>query len=276
MKKTTQATFGIIGMALFAGVNTASAEVEAMIGSDISGEISAGWDSQYFFRGLWFGDDTAWTNIAFSKEISSNLTASANVFYTEVLDDSIGGAGFAYSEANVGAALSYDAGYGTWDLAFLNYRFYDGFGGAFDGVQSAGVGGNGDATELSLTYSQDIVGGIALSLTYAYDFRIDGQYGEIGLSKGWSLSDCADLEFSVNVGYSIDDYYSASLGAEDKDFTHALLTLAMPIKVTETATLTPHVSANISGDARDAINAGAGDGRGDTEVYYGASFSVSF
>ena len=49
MKKHTHATFGILGLALFAGASQASADVESLIGSDVSGEISAGWDSRYFY-----------------------------------------------------------------------------------------------------------------------------------------------------------------------------------------------------------------------------------
>lgn len=276
MKKTTQANLGIVAGALIFGAPVASAEVENMIGYGIAGEISAGWDSQYFFRGLWFGDETAWTNIEFSKEFSSNLTGSVNLFYTEVMDeiDQVGGQHFAYSEGNIGANLSYDAGFGTFGLGYLHYRFYDGFAGSLDGVRAGGVGGNGDANEVSLSYSQELLWGIGFSALAAYDFRIDGSYAEIGFSKNWQFNDYVGLDFSVTTGYSIDDYYSASLGSEDDDFTHTLLSLALPIKLTETATLTPHVSANISHDARDATNTGVL--RGDTEVYYGASFSVSF
>ncbi len=274
MKKTTQATFGIIGAALLGGATTASAEVEAMIGDSITGEISTGWDSQYFFRGLWFGDETAWTNVEFSKELATNLTGSVNLFYTEVLDNGAGA--FAYSEANVGAALSYDAGFGTFDLGLLHYRFFDGFGGSTAGVKGALANANEDATELSLTYSQDIAWGVSASLMYAYDFRIDGQYAEFGLSKSWQLNDCVGLDLSVSTGYSLDDYYAANLGAgaEDDDFTHVLVSLALPVALTETSTLTPHVTANFSQDAREATN--NANGQDDTEVYFGASFAVSF
>lgn len=276
MKKTTKATFGIIGLSLFSGASTASADVESLLDDCISGEISAGWDSRYFFRGLWFGDETAWTNIEVSTELASNLTGSVNVFYTEVLDEQVGGSHFAYSEANVGATLSYDAGFGTFDLGFLHYRFFDGFAGTSAGVPSnTNPAGNTDASEVSLGYSQDIIWGFSLSLLYAYDFRIDASYAELGLGYSHSFNDSVGIDFGATAGYSIDDYYASSLGAADgEDFTHVLLTLALPIQLTESATLTPHVSANISLDARDDINAGVD--RGDTEVYYGASFGVSF
>lgn len=284
MKKTTQSIFGIMGLALFSGASTASADVEALLGSDISGEISAGWDGRYFFRGLWFGDETAWTNIEISKEVCETITASMNVFYTEVTDETFGGAGFSYSEANVGLTLSYDAGFGTFDLGFLHYRFFDGFAGSAGGLRApaaAGAANNGDATEISLTYSQDIAYGIGFHATVAHDFRIDGTYAEIGFAKSFALSDDVGLDFSVSTGYSIDNYYTVGSfnaptgpNASNYDFTHTLISLALPIQLTETASLTPHVTANLSHDARDAINSGVN--RGDSEVYFGASFAVSF
>jgi hypothetical protein len=276
MKKTTRATFGVIGFALFSGALTAKAEVESLLGGEIEGEISTGYDSRYFFRGLWFGDETAWTNLEYSKKISSNLTAKMNLFYTEVIDDQTFGGQFSYSEGNVGVGLSYDAGYGTFDLGFLHYRFYDGFGGTNDKGRFPGAAGNGDANELNLAFSKEIWGGIDFHALVAYDFRIDGSYAEVGFAKGWQLCDVAGLEFSVTTGYSINDYYSTSLspGDGETDFTHTLLSLAMPIQFTDNSTLTPHVSANITHGAHDDTNNAAR--RGDTEVFFGASFAVSF
>ena len=274
MKKHTHATFGILGLALFAGASQASADVESLIGSDVTGEISAGWDSRYFYRGLWFGDETAWTNIEFSKEIASNLTGSVNVFYTDVMDDAL-----SYSEGNIGAALSYDAGFGTFDFGFVHFRFYDGFAGTTTNqMRAAGVAGNGEANEFNLTYSQDLPWGFSGYLMVARDLTIDGTYGEFGISKSWSLCSSIGLDFSAAAGYSFDDYYAGSLGAEDAEgWTHTVISLALPIQLTDTATFTPHVTANISHEARDDIQDDAsGVGRGGTEVFYGASMSVSF
>ena len=102
-----------------------------------------------------------------------------------------------------------------------------------------------------------------------------------GFAKSFALSDDVGLDFSVSTGYSIDNYYTVGSfnaptgpNASNYDFTHTLISLALPIQLTETASLTPHVTANLSHDARDAINSGVN--RGDSEVYFGASFAVSF
>ena len=270
MKKHTHATFGILGLALFAGASQASADVESLIGDcGVSGEISAGWDSRYFYRGLWFGDETTWTNVEFSKEIASNLTGSVNLFYTDVMDDAL-----SYSEGNIGAALSYDAGFGTFDLGFVHFRFYDGFAGTpRGGARGTGIAGNDEANEINLTYSQDLLWGFSDHIAVARDLTIDGTYGEFGISKSFELSDSVGLDFSATAGYSFDSYYTFA-GDESEDWTHTLVSLALPIALTDSATLTPYVSANISHDARDTTNSGAD--RGDTEVFYGASISVSF
>ncbi len=272
-------TISALSLALAAGISSSLAGVDApetalpTAAPAFTGEISAGWDSQYFFRGLWFGDETVWTNISISKEIAPNLTGSVNAFYTDVMDNDL-----AYSEANLGATLSYDAGFGTFDLGFLYYRFFDGFGGDNNGLP---VAGNRDATELSLTYSQELFYGINGHLLAAYDLRIDGGYLEAGLSKSWKLSDKVGLDVSVATGYSLGDYYSQGLSAglglaiEPSDgFTHTLVSVAAPIALTDTVTFTPHVSCNFSHEARDGIN-GSVD-RDGSEVFYGAALSVSF
>ena len=269
MKKHTRTTFGILGLALFAGASQASADVETLIGGSVTGEISAGWDSRNFYRGLWFGDETTSANVELSTEIAPNLTGSVNLFYTDVMDN-----GLSYSEGNIGGALSYDAGFGTFDLGFIHYRFYDGFAGTpLGGARSPGIGGNLEANEFYLTYSQDLYWGISGHMTIARDLTIDGTYGEFGLSKSFKLSEWVGLDFSATAGYSLDSYYTFA-GDDTVGWTHTLITLALPVTLTETATLTPHVSANISSSARNATNSGAD--RGDTEVFYGASFAVSF
>jgi len=272
MKKHTHVTFGILGLALFAGASQASADVESLIGDDFSGEISAGWDSRYFYRGLWFGDETAWTNIEFSKELATNLTGSVNLFYTDVMDDAL-----SYSEGNIGATLSYDSGFGTFDFGFVHFRFYDGFAGSVNGVRGPGVNNNEEANELNLTYSHDLLWGFSGHMLIARDLTIDGTYGEFGVSGHWDIcGDTIGLDFSAAAGYSLDNYYSANLGNGDEDegWTHVAISLALPIKLNETVTLTPHVSTNISSESRQDTNTGSD--RGDDEIFYGASMSVSF
>ena len=268
MNTRKNATLGLVGLALVAGAAPASAGA-LFDGGELTGEISAGFDSRYYFRGLWFGDETAWTNISLSKQLSEKLTGSVNIFYTDVIDNTL-----SYSEANFGATLSYDAGYGTFDFGLLHYQFYDGFAG--DSLpSSAGVAANRDASEANITYSQDFCSGWSGHATIAYDFRIDAGYAELGLAKSWALTDAIGMDFSVATGLSIDDYYSDDLAGDAANgFTHTLVSLAFPIQLTEASVFTPYVAANFSHEARDSVNAAADPG-GD-EVYFGASFAVRF
>ncbi|MCF6311475.1 MAG: hypothetical protein L3J39_03405 [Verrucomicrobiales bacterium] len=233
--------------------------------STFSGEISAGYDTRYIFRGLWFGDNAVWGNVSIAKEITSKLTWSSNVFYTDIMDNDL-----AYSEYNLGTALSYESEVGTFGIGLTYFRFLDGF----SGNNGTGPGGQKDTTELYVSYSRELFYGITGSLLAAYDFRIDAQYLEAGLGKTWKFNDVLSLDAAAAVGYGLNDYYSQALSGDDANaFTHVLVSVGLPIKITETAVLRPHVSANFSGDARSRGNAGS---IGDEEVFYGVSFAVSF
>ncbi len=231
-----------------------------------SGELSAGYDTRYIYRGLWFGDNSVWGDLSVTKQISPELTFSAGAFYIDIPDNDL-----AYSEADFYANLSHESDYGTFALGAIYYRFFDGFAG--DNLAS-GPGAQSDAFELNISYSRELFYGVNLSLLAAYDFKIDAQYFELGLNKSWKLCDSTGLDASFAVGYGLNDYYSQALsGDSSDDFTHILISLGLPIQLAENVVLRPHVSANFSGGARKRGNAAS---IGDNEVFYGISLAVSF
>lgn len=239
---------------------------EVAAASTWSGALSAGYDNRYIFRGLWFGNDSVWTDLSVSKEIAPDLTFTVGAFYLDIADNSL-----AYSEANFYANVAKETSVGTFTLGALYYSFLDGFAG--DNLAS-GPGAQSDAFELNLTYSRELFYGVNLSVLAAYDFKIDAQYFEAGLDKTWKLCDTFSLDASVAVGYGLNDYYSTALsGDASDDFTHVLVSLGLPIQLADTVVLRPHVSANFSGDARTRGNAAS---IGDEEVFYGISLAVSF
>lgn len=263
--------------ALAAGTMNSSAQLETLLGDQfegVTGEISAGFDTQYFYRGLWFGDDTAWTNIALSKEICENLTGTVNVFYTDVIENDLD-----YSEANFGANLSWDSGAGTFDLSFVHFQFFDGFAGDFTDsttgleVDSVGTAADQrDASEFALTYSTEDFYGFSAHLTAAWDVRIDAGYLEAGIAQSIDLAGFATLDLSALLGYSLEGYYT--FDDAENGFTHALFAAELPIALKDNVTLTPYVAANLSLEARDGTNSGVD--RDGTEVFYGVNLAVSF
>lgn len=252
-------------------------DVATLFGDSLSGDVSVAWDTKYFFRGLYFGDDVAWSNVGVGFGLTDSLSLFSNFFYADVTDESL-----AYTETNFGIGLSYDTGYGAIDLGVTYFKFFDGFGGrAFDDVRLPGVGGNGDATELYLTYSNDFIETdyctVGAYATILHDFRVEGTYAEVGVGASGPIAGCVSYDLSAAIGYSINDYYTTALDptqGEDAGFTHAILSAGIPIQLTESLVLTPHISANIAMEARDIIDENLG--QDDVEVFYGVAVSASF
>ncbi|MDA7922316.1 hypothetical protein N9B21_01915 [Verrucomicrobiales bacterium] len=231
------------------------------------GEVSAGYDNRYIFRGLWFADDTVWGGLSISNEIAPGLTWSTNVWYIDAMSNALN-----YSEANVGTGLEYETAVGTFSAGFLYYQFQDGFAG--NSAPSNTPAGQRDATEFNIGYSRELFMGITGSVMAAYDLRIDAQYYEAGLSKSWALTDTIGMDLSGALGYGANNYYSRLGGDLGRNaFTHGLVTLAFPVALKENVTLTPHLSGNFSGPGRDGSNAGT---IGDNAFFYGVSVAVGF
>lgn len=261
---TTIGAFAIAGANAGETVPSEKAVIEEEAPS-LTGDLSAGYDTRYIYRGLWFGDNPVWGNLAVAKEISPKLTLSANAFYIDIADNDL-----AYSEVNLGGGIAYESEFGTFALGAIYYAFLDGFA----GDNGTGPGGQTDTFELNITYSRELFAGINMSLMAAYDFRIEAEYFELGLDKSFTLCDWASLDIAGAVGYGLNDYYSFALAGDDADgFTHILVTIALPMQVAETVTVTPYIAANFSGDARKNGNSGS---IGDDEVFGGISVAVSF
>ncbi|MEY5011803.1 MAG: hypothetical protein RLZZ253_2942, partial [Verrucomicrobiota bacterium] len=64
----------------------------ALAGIDMTGTMEVGWDSRYYFRGLWFADHTAWGGFSASvplKGISDKLTFNFGALYTSNVETKV-------------------------------------------------------------------------------------------------------------------------------------------------------------------------------------------
>jgi hypothetical protein len=245
--------------------------------------LETGYDSAYYFRGLWFSNNNLWTSLAYTKAINDQLSYTLGAYYTSSQNTDIQSplGDLEYSELDLFAALAYDAGFAKFGLQFTNYNFFDTFSGSLPGQ----INGNGfaasrdsqvrDARDLALTVSKSICGLNVYGL-YAYDFRIEGHYAEVGADYPIAVSDCLSIIPSVQVGYNVDNYYTYAevTGVED-GWNHIRPMITAPLKLTPCVTFVPYVGANFSLEAREPINNVVG-GPGDHDVYGGAKLSVTF
>ncbi len=270
-------------LSALAGTPSAKAPVAPLPEEDgalfdtLGAELAIGYDTRYYFRGLWFADNTTWAGLNLSIPLSEKLTLGLASLYTSTVETTIdngppfGQGDFDYSELDLGASLSYDAGYATYGLVYTHYEFFDGFSGTNAGIPNgAGEGNITGADELGLTIATS-VGPVNLSGGYFYDFRIGGSYFEAGADLPIEITPWLSLVPAVKVGYGI-DYYTSGVNAAStpSGFTHVLPTLAAPIKLTKSATLTPYIAYNISLNARHTLNTQ------DSEIFGGVKLGVTF
>jgi hypothetical protein len=254
---------------------TGLAQTAAAAPAPVALDLTAGYDSEYIYRGLWFSNQNAWYNLGASKKLSDTTTVNALAYYTSSNDRRS-----LYQELDLGANLVYDAGFATLTAGYTHFFFFNGYLGGGDGQTFA--------SEVYVSAAKTVAT-VNVTATYAYDLYIDAAYAELAFDKTFTLSDSTSLVLKAASGYSIGGYYTLfnpgqsaggngqNIGGESV-WTHVTLTASLPIALSKSATLTPYVAYNISGAGREESNIGAsglGSG-GDDTVFFGASIKAVF
>ncbi len=230
----------------------------------------AGYETQYYFRGLWFSNNNFSGGATLTAPVNEKLTFAAGALYTESVHTDVTTGSLDYSEMDIFASLSYKTDFATFILAATHYQFFDTFSGSV-GNASYGLNDTGvtDATDFSLSMVKSF-GNFNYTLTAVYDVRIDAAYFETGLDYTYAVTDKFSLVPVVQLGYG-HNYYTVNPG--DQGFTHVRTAITAPYKVTDSLTVIPMAAVNTSLEARDAQNRADQD-RG--EIYGGISVSYSF
>jgi hypothetical protein len=255
----------------------------------VTGSVDVGYDSGYYFRGLWFSNNNVWEGLTLNLPVTDQLTFTLGSVYTSSANTNIvdtnatpnGPSMLKYSELDLIAGLSYDAGFAKFGLVYTYYNFYDTFSGT--GVLSGQSFGNSDrdskvttSSDLGFTISKSL-GPVNLNAGYWYDFRIGGQYIESSADCPIEVNSHFSVVPSVSVGYGFDYYsFAAAPGGVRDGFTAVRPALSFPVKVTETATFTPYAAMNFSGSARYNRDTAANTVEGRNDFYFGGKMSVSF
>jgi len=260
----------------------------------IGATLEVGYDTRYFFRGLYFADNTVWAGLSLSVPLTEQLTWGIGALYTNSVESTTqfgapGDFSFAYQELDLSTSLTYDAGFAKFGLVYTYYNFFNGFSGnGFPaGVVGPAVGAGetniSNTNELGITVAAPL-GPVNIYTGWFYDFNIGGSYFELGVDYPIEITSWLSLVPAIKTGYGL-DYYSSNgnpilpfaganglgFGATgvSSGFTHILYSLSAPIKLTKSATLTPYIALNSSGSAR-FINTN------NNEVFGGVKLGVTF
>jgi hypothetical protein len=257
----------------------------------IGADLSAAYDSRYYFRGLWFADNIVTTTFNLGVPLSEKLTLGVGAAYISTVETPFNNppttapSSFDYSEIDVYSSLTYNAGWAKFGVQYQYYFYPDTYSGSNFG---AAVGGNDPefgikgAGELGLTAAIPL-GAANIYLGYYYDFRVGGSYFQAAADYTLAVTDWLSIVPAAQAGYGI-DYYTGNgspalvnwagmpLGtdAQTSGFTHFLFSVSTPVKLTKTATFTPYVAYNVSMDLRQSLNATP------NEMYWGAKLTLTF
>ncbi len=245
-------TIGALAAASALVAGTAQAELEY--------ELHTGYSSEYIFRGVEIGEDLveAGFDAAYKND---GFTVSAG-FWATGFDTSADGTAIDNAGGSTGnqvdheidfyGEVSKDFGFATFGIGYIYYF----------NVGRLGV----DDQEIYFTASRDL-GFAKVDLTYYWDVVENNGgsqgYTELGLSRGFELSPCLNLNVASNVGYLV----------EDGDFTAWTTRVSLDWGFAERAKLSPFVAGSIA----------LGEGHSDSlwtvtnnEFTAGSMLSVSF
>ncbi len=266
----------------------------------IGATLDVGYDSRYYYRGLWFADNIVWSSLNIAVPLISgsgedgagSLTWGIGATYISTVETPFQNAagvgsdnGFDYSEIDLLTSLTYDAGFAKFGVQYLHYFYPDTYAGTFNGVANGandGEFGIKGAGEVGFTVTIPI-SAANLYLGYYYDFRVGGSYFQAAADYTIAVNDWLSIVPAIQTGYGI-DYYTGNqsaltnnsgvnpLGtASTSGFTHVLFSVGAPIKLTKIATLTPYIAWNHSLDLRSSINFTTSN-----EVFGGVKLSLAF
>jgi hypothetical protein len=284
----------------------AVAEPGALFDS-IGATFDAGYDSRYYFRGLWFADNIMWSafNLAIpiiggsGEDGAGALTWGIGGAYINTAGTPYGSnngttnggpktaGGYQYSEVDAITSLNYNAGWAKFGMQYQYYFYPDNYGGQYNNVANASGGGFNDP-EYALKGAGELGWTVAVPIKafnfyagYYYDFRIAGQYIQLGADYTFAINDWLSIVPSFQTGYGIDYYTGVGSPVltstrnggpitQRSGFTHWLYTVAVPVKLTKSVTWTTYVALNQSGALRRNVNTQT------NEFYWGTKLSFAF
>ncbi|HUF62113.1 MAG TPA: hypothetical protein VMN36_08555 [Verrucomicrobiales bacterium] len=244
---------------------------------DMGATLSAGWDSDYVWRGLDLGETLIWTDLNLNFDLDDwggwgdwgdkpddddfDLDLNIGAWYADI--HSAGTSDLIDQELDLYAGFT--IGLGPVDLNFgYIYYFFDSDANEFhEGYVGLGVA----------------VGPLDLGLTGFYEIETESIYIQFTAEMPIALTSWMDLRPGFVASYR--DGNDGYLIYNDSDFNHIGVSLALDIRLTPSATLSPYIAYvhQFEGDEDDDIFLDEDDfafGQHEDKFYGGVKLSVTF
>lgn len=219
---------------------------------NIGATATLGYDTNYIFRGVQFAEQLLSGTIDVPIPLTEQLTLGLNAWYGTSADDSAAAfaGGGSYGELDLAASLLYKLDPVTLGLKYTWYNYLGNAGKFVDDVNEIG------ATIATSLWVLDLGAGVY------YDFTAAGWYYEAFASHTFKINEWLSLVPGVLISFAT-DYYGVNGGNTIKP------SLAVPIKLTKSATLTPYIAGNLPFGSLDSLGE-------QSRVYGGVALSVTF
>ncbi len=236
----------------------------APVEQDLGLTLAVGYDTHYFFRGLNLAEDWVSTSLDWTLPLTQNLRLDTGAAFGTTAGDSakfgdFGLDGVSFQRLELSAELV--ATLGPVEIG-AGYRWYHNLGDLGDVMEDGHEVGVNLATKL---------GPLNFGVGAYHDFSIEGWYFEAAVNSEIKLCDRVSLVPGANIGYASEYSYHFNLfGLKPQvdKFTAVTVSLAMPIKLTKRATLTPYVAGNLPLDDLKDVE--------DNQLYGGVKLAVKF
>ncbi len=198
--------------------------------SDLGGEISVGYATDYYLNGYQMGEDTIWTDLNYTFDgLAVPVTVGATYMNSSVFVgiDQLD----VYANIALGTFLGFEttAGYTHHYFPELNSFIDVNFGQANLGLRR------------SLGFA-DLLMGTNYLVEGGPDANVDAWYHTIGLEKSISLTDEVSLVVSGGAGYLDGQMdYAGLYGQQGHGWSNYHAKIALPIQLNCRTTLTPYV-----------------------------------
>ena len=250
--------FAVAGLAQ-AGTKAAKNPVVAPAPADdtLGFSLSAGYDSDYIFRGYPWGNHLVWAGLSMPIKLTDKLTFTFAPWYGNVndADTSVG----SYDELDLVASLSYDAGFATISAGYTWYYYpFSDWNTSEPNITISKTIGN--LTVFGGAYLDvNAKGGDIVSATDGSS----GWYFEAGANYNIKICDKLSLVPEVRLSYG-ENYYGV------KGFNNVTVKLTAPYQLTKTAVIAPYIAGNLPIDSlKDDLGV-------DSQVYGGVALTVTF